>query len=300
MFIGNAKAINLLNKAIENGKISQAYLFSGPESVGKFTLAKIFASSLILEQDTLNSDNISLEITSRNIPDMLIIKPEIEEKKGIVKEKELKVEHIRRAQKDLSLFPYSGKYKVAIIDNAHKMTVSAQSALLKTLEEPNETSVIILVTHNDSKIIPTIKSRCQKVNFFLASPGEIERMIGKDKNAKEIGILSMGRPGLAFELQGDNEKLEARKNDLEYLKKFQEAGINERLKLAEKMASDTAKAVKKLEFWTWVIRLESLKNDNRQGFFSFKTIEKIEKSLETMKDTNANTRLVIENLLLEI
>lgn len=289
MFIGNAKAVKLLEKSIENGKISQAYLFSGPESVGKFTLAKLFAAGII-KGNSLSSE-IGLD-NPKNLPDLIVLEPEIEEKRGITREKDIKVEHIREVQKNLSLFPYSGKYRILVVNNAHKMTISAQNSLLKILEEPNETSIIILISHNDSKIISTIKSRCQKIKFSLVNAEEIGRISSND-----IASFSMGRPGIASEMMMDKKLLEERKKYLEELKELPNFGINEKLKWAEKLATNTTEAIKKFEFWIWVIRFRSLETGEIENF---KTIEKIEKSLETIKNTNANVRLVIENLLLEI
>lgn len=289
MFIGNAKAIKLLNKAVENGKISHAYLFSGPESVGKFTLAEFFASAIV-KGKTLKSE--IEKVGFKNLPDIIILEPEIEEKKGIVKEKDIKVENIREIQQDLLLFPYEGRYKVLIINNAHKMTVSGQNSLLKTLEEPNETSVIIIVTHDDSKIISTIKSRCQKINFSLVDSNEI-----KEISNEEILKFSMGRPGLSFEMIKDKEKLDNKRNSLEILNRFSELGVNERFKLAEKMSLNPSETIKKMEFWTWIVRSKLLENRNLKDF---QIIEKIEKASETIKNTNANTKLVLENLFLEI
>lgn len=289
MFIGNTKAIKFLNKAIENGKISHAYLFSGPQSVGKFTLAKLFSMSLILGQ------SLDLKTENRKNPlDLIVLSPEIEEKKGIVKEKEIKIERIRNVQKDLSLFPYEGKYKILIVNDAQKLTVSSQNALLKILEEPNETSIIILVAKDDSKILPTIKSRCQKVIFSLV---DLEEMAKSFEGAKESILFSMGRPGLFFKFLEDQESLEDKKKDFEVFRKFSKMGINERLKMAEKMSANSPEAVKKMEFWMWMARQESLQNGNSKGF---EVIEKIEKTLEIIKNTNANVRLVIENLFLEI
>ena len=303
-FIGNAKAVKLLEKSIENGKISQAYLFSGPESVGKFTLAKLFASFLIFGKNNIDLDvpiggeNKEFEGSSKFF-DLIVIEPEVEEKKGIKKEKDIKIEKIREAQRDLVTFPYNKKKKVLIINNAHRLTVSAQNALLKSLEEPNETSVIILITHNDSVIISTIKSRCQKINFFLSGIEEMEKILRDEKN-KEIIEFSMGRPGLALRMKGNKEEFNARKKDFKELSEFSSLGINERFGLAEKMAANPAEIFKKLEFWMWIIRLESRKKGLNDGFFSFKTIEKIDKALKTIKNTNANARLAIENLFLEM
>lgn len=292
MFIGNTKAVKLLEKSMRNSRISHAYLFSGPENVGKLALAKIFSRGLILGKP------LDLEINGKKNPfDMVILSPEIEEKKGITKEKDIKIENIRNLQKELSLFPYEGKYKILIVDNAHKLTVSSQNALLKILEEPNETSIIILVTHEESKIIPTIKSRCQKVNFSLVGVEEIKKNFEVNK---ELILFSMGKPGLIFGMMKNPEELEMRKKNLEIINSFSGLGVNKRFEIAENLAQNLAQGIKILEFWVWVVRNNIFENPGREDFFSFKTIEKMEKTMDTLKNTNANARLAIESLFLEI
>ncbi|MDO8529728.1 MAG: AAA family ATPase, partial [bacterium] len=276
--------------------LSHAYLFSGPESVGKFTLAKIFARGIIngafLQNEIEKEEKLPL--------DLIILEPEIEKKKGVVKENSIKIEHIRAVQKDLSLFPYQGKKKVLIVNNAHKMKPSSQNALLKILEEPNETSIIILITHRDSDIISTIKSRCQKINFSLASVEELELFSKGNKNYEDIVLFSMGRPGLAVLLLGDERELDSKKEALKELKIFSSMGINERFKLAEKLSSNLVLAAKKLESWIWIIRLSIFKQKKTGSFLNWKTIEKISESLDVIKNTNASARLVLENLFLEL
>jgi DNA polymerase III subunit delta' len=297
MFIGNAKALKLLEKSIENGTVSHAYLFSGPEHVGKYALATFFSESLI----TGNSLRLVINKNDKTIlPDLMVLEPEIEEKKGVKKEKNIPVEAVRKIQHDLSLFPFSGKYKVLIINDAHKMSVAAQNALLKTLEEPNETSILILVTHDASKIIPTIQSRCRKVIFGLADEEEMQKIVPPGKDFSDIALFSMGRPGIAVTLSENRKDLGDRKNDFEVLLKFKNMGINERFKIAEKLSSNPTEAVRKMEFWKWIIRKKYLETPGTSGFFTFKTLEKIEQSLEVIKNTNANVRLVLENLFLEI
>jgi DNA polymerase III subunit delta' len=293
MFIGNQKIIQFLSKVAGSNKISQAYLFSGPESVGKFTLAKIFAKSLIQEKP------FELEDDNKNIPDLIVIEPEIEEKKGIIKEKDIKIERIREVQEKLALFPYSGKFKVLIINNAHRMTISAQNALLKLLEEPNETSIIILITHEESKLLSTMKSRCQKINFSLATTEEIIVIISDAKEARKLAVFSMGRPGLALKIRENREVFDLRNEYLDHLNRFPSMGINEMFNLSEKISSDTSELIKFFEFWMWLIRMEALKK-GESNIFNFETLEKIEKSLGVIKNTNANVRLVVENLFLEI
>lgn len=289
--IGNEKSVNFLGKCIEKEKISQAYLFSGPEGVGKFALAKKFAQSLITKENF--SENIELE----KIPlDLIIIEPEIE--KG--KEKDIKIEQIRDVQKDLALFPYEGRCKVLIINNAHKMNDSSQNALLKILEEPNATSIIILITSEEGKILPTIKSRCQKINFSLVDPEIIEKGLKENdfsSNEKDLISFSMGRPGFAINMVLNPEEYKEKKEYFEKLSQIFRGGTNLKMEAADEISEDTTKAIKVLEFWIWILRIknsDSFKNKVKK----VKIIEQIEEALEMIKNTNANVKLVLENLLI--
>lgn len=304
MFIGNQKAVKFLEKCLKRGIVAQSYLFSGPESVGKFTLAKNFAKCLINSTGTtlLYSNVADADFDSKKIIlDLIIIEPEREEKKGITKEKDIKIENVRDAQKELTLFPYQGKYKVLIINNAHRMTEEAQNALLKILEEPNTTSVIILVTSEENKILSTLKSRCQKIRFNCVSAEEIKKFLAKEKISAEVISLSFGKPGLALIMEENEEELDFRRQSLGDLKEIQKAGINQRLKMAEELARNVPRAVQELEFWTQILHDKTKEVKNQTPVFTlFGIIEKIEKCLWAIKNTNANSRLILENLLLNL
>lgn len=289
MIIGHQKQIKFLREAIENKKTSQAYLFTGPEGVGKFLVAEYFSEKLISNSK------------SRINPDLIIVKPEKIKKGKLIKEKKIDVETIRESQKELSFYPHSGKCKVLVVDDAHKLTLSAQNALLKSIEEPNGTSVIILISGRDEEILPTVKSRCQRINFNLVHTGLIREKIVQ-ANSREISFFSMGRPGLAVKMKEDNDFFESKKKDFEEFRKFFSMNINERIDLAEKGAKNNTQLFEKLEFWTWILRFQIYRNlENRRKVKSFaEAIKKINKTIEILKTTNANTRLVLENLLIEL
>lgn len=288
MIVGHQKIIKLLDKSLKSGRIAQAYLFAGPESVGKFTLAKDISAKII------GGEDYSL--------DLIILEPEIEtSKKGIAKEKEIKIEKIKEAQKELSLFPYKGKYKVLIINNAHKMTESAQNALLKILEEPNKTSVIILVTHEEDKIISTIRSRCQKIQFNLVSPEVIKEKLLSGSGGEEITIFSMGRPGRAVRMKEKDEEAESLKNIRESFKSLPSLGINERLRLAEVLSQNIPETAKRLEFLIWTMHEEAMKcAESPETIKNLKTAQILGDTLEQIKNASANSRLILENLLLNL
>lgn len=289
--IGHQKIINLLDRSLKKGKIAQAYLFCGPESVGKFLLAKILAQTLISGTSTTAIlRNMAVNEKVDQMIDLFIAEPKREEKKGIIKEKDIKIEQIREAQKFLLTYPVRGKYKILIINNAQRMTEAAQNSLLKILEEPNSTSIIILVAHEPEKILPTLRSRCQKINFNLVEDEEMKA----GGISGEIAKLSMGRPGIAKILAEDRERFKEWQEEAGRLEKIFGFGINERLELAEKLSKNIAQAIKKLELWTWILRSE------KGGIGRYKTISLIDRSISELSGTNASSRLILEDLLIKI
>ena len=254
MIIGHQKIINFLDKSIEREKISGAYLFCGPENAGKFTVALDFANKIT------GGNNQAVN------PDIIIIAPEVEEKKGVVKKKDIKIEQIRDLQHSLSLSSYLGKYKVAIINDADFLTVSAQNALLKILEEPPENCVLILISHNREKIISTVQSRCLIKNFNLTAD-----------DMKKTTL--------------------AERNEL---KNIFEANLNDKFILAEKLSKNVPELILKLGLWSILLRENIFKENflNINPEKSLEVIEKTLKSAELIKETNSNPRLVLENLFL--
>jgi DNA polymerase III subunit delta' len=283
--IGHQKIINLLNKAIAKGAVNQSYLFCGPEKVGKFTVAKEFAEKII---------SCSSEIT----PDLIIVRPETEEKKGVIKKHDIKIEAIRDLQHQLSLTTNSAGYKVAIIDEAERLNKTAQNALLKTLEEANERVVLILVASDERKLLPTILSRCQKIKFGIVSDAKLsENIPGDTKDKKEIIFWSLGRPGLMLDFLNNAEIFSSRKEIETRVNKIFSQNVPEKFALAEEMSKDVVSATEELNLWTVVLRKNILENINSSK--ALKLLDMIEKSLALLRDTNSNARLVLENLLLQ-
>jgi DNA polymerase III subunit delta' len=301
MFIGHKKVINILDKSLAANKVSQAYLFSGPESVGKFTLAKIYALAVILGAEKINPELLK-DYNYRPIhyPDLIVMEPPIEEKKGTVKEKEIKAEMLRDILKELLLYPYSGKMRVLIINNAHKMNRTAQNVLLKTLEEPNDTSVIILITHQEGLLVSTIKSRCQKINFSLVSDEEILKTseIMKARNTKRNNYF-LGRPGFAF--QTNDESKDNEEEIINQLISISKLSLADKFDLSAKISGDIISAKKIFEKYTWKIRLESFRINNETDFMRvFSNIQFVNECLGDLSNTNANARLAIDKTLLEL
>ena len=280
----------MLDKSVKENRLAEAYLFCGPENVGKKKVALYLAGKILGE-----------EAVEKN-PDFVFLEPEILEKNNAVKKGEIKIENIRELQRNLSLSSFGKKGKVAVIDGADRMNVSSQNALLKMLEEPNAKTTIILISDDEKKILPTIKSRCRKIKFGLASDEEMGKMIPESaKNKGEIIFWSLGRPGVAEKLLSDEKELNFMRETFEDFKKLFSGHLFEKFILAEKLSLDTSSLLKKLNIWSALLRQPMLgKNDKIKisSQKSLKLLEEMEKSAERIKNSNANARLVLENLFL--
>lgn len=303
MFIGHKKQLKFLTDMLLADKISQAYLFSGPESIGKFFLARAFALALVKKDAKLLSERM-VNAENKN-QDIEIISPEIIEKKGVIKTKDIDVEKIRIAQRNLALFPAVGSYRVLIINDAHRLTGTAQNALLKTLEEPNNASIIILVTSEDGKILKTVKSRCQKINFNLVALEDIKEGFKNELNnalLEKVAIFSMGKPGEAKKIIQDPLKIEEQEQTMKELASLRSMTIGEKFDLAEVYSKNLNQTKRRLEFWIWMIRVQAYRNLKEINKIenNYTIIDKIDVALKKMKNPSFNSRLILENLFLNL
>lgn len=158
--IGHEKIIEHLQTAISQEKVSHSYIFNGEDGSGKKMLAGIFAKTLqceVHENHPCNTCKSCLQADSGNHPDIIWVTHE---------KASIGVDDIRvQLNNDISIKPYSALHKIYIIDEADKMTEQAQNALLKTIEEPPEYAIIILLTDNVNRLLPTILSRCVTLNL---------------------------------------------------------------------------------------------------------------------------------------
>ena len=177
--IGNNKIKETLIESVKSQNILHSYMFYGIEGIGKKLFAMEFAKMVLCEGENkpCNECKPCIEFNSGNNPDFFYMEPEKDS---------IKIDQIRNIQKNIIEKPINGSKKIYIIDNADKMTKEAQNCLLKTLEEPQDFVVIILICSNESSILPTVKSRCTKIYFNGLSKNEIVQYV-KDNNI-EIDI----------------------------------------------------------------------------------------------------------------
>ena len=179
---GQRFAKKYLSNSIKSNMISHAYMFEGPSGVGKNTMARELAATLLDMENLFNS------------PDYIEITPD---------GNSIKIAQIRKLQSDILVKPYKS-YKIYVIDEAQKMTVEAQNALLKTLEEPPKYAIIILITNNKESLLDTIKSSCEIIKFTpipLVEVADYLTQTGVDKNrASLLANFSRGSMQKAIEL----------------------------------------------------------------------------------------------------
>lgn len=303
MLIGHKKQIKFLEDSLAAGKISQAYFFAGPESVGKFFIAKLFALAIANGEVKFLTDD--LEGGENKIQDINILAPLVIEKKDVIKVKDIDVDSVREAQKNLALFPAVGKKRILIINDAHRLTVASQNALLKTLEEPNSSSVIILVTHQEGRILKTVRSRCQKINFNLVSLEEIKKGFSDlmaPSLLEKATIFSMGKPGGIKKMIEDSGEFTQKEEIVRELEGLRSMAIYQKFDLAQEYAKDLKETRKKMEFWVWMLRIQAFRNltDFNRLENSYLSIGKIEEASRKMKNNSLNGRLILENLFLDL
>ncbi|MEJ2745234.1 MAG: DNA polymerase III subunit [bacterium] len=217
---GQDRAVGLLKKSLASGRLAHAYLFYGPEGVGKELAAKNFAKLLNCRSSSQGEacdfceDCVAAERHAH--PDIIWLRPQgpgrmirignpVNPEKGTV----------RHFQKMIALKPYMGKWKVGIFADAHTLQKDAAGALLKTLEEPPSGTVLILVTSRPDMLLPTILSRCQAVRFEAMPEETLQGILRRDYSipraeAYDLSRLVEGRLGEAIRALREGRLAEAR------------------------------------------------------------------------------------------
>lgn len=158
--VGHKQSVKILVKAIAGSRVAHAYIFAGPEGVGKETTAMSFARALLCSRpaggDACGVCRECRQVSSGNHPDFYLVEPA---------GSSIKIEQVREIQRRAPYRPYQGGRKVFLIRQAETMTAEAANCILKTLEEPPEDTVFILVSARPQLLLPTILSRCQAVYF---------------------------------------------------------------------------------------------------------------------------------------
>lgn len=247
VIFGYDQTTNLLARAIISGRVPQALLVTGIPHLGKTSLARAFAMALNCtgENPPCNRCPSCRKISHQTHPDVTILDTPHEP---------LKIEQIRALQRDLSLKPYEGRYKIAILCDFERATLAAANALLKTLEEPSDHVVLILTAQKATSLLPTIVSRCQIINLKSVADDVIADVLqthwsASIEEANLVSRLAAGRLGWAVTALSDPELLSRRQQYLTDLMTIMSQGYAFRLAYVQAFAKEYQSLVEMLNLW---------------------------------------------------
>ncbi len=321
--IGHDRPVHLLQNSIEAGRVSHAYLLSGPRRVGKLTLAREFARALnCLEPDCPCGRCRACRKIERGVhPDVQAI--ELEE--GA---KNISIDAVRGIHERVALRPAEGRVKVYIIEEAERLSEPAANSLLKTLEEPPPSVVLILTTLDATMLLPTLVSRCQQVDLLPVPTrtieGAVQQRFGLEpEQARLVASLAQGRVGWALEAATNPAMLHRRAELMDRLIALPRANRVDRFAYAAELSTlcnrDPEAARGVLESWqSWwrdllLFRLDMEDlvvnvdlRDRLKSQARLYTVETLSRMVKAIQETlsllaqNVNTRLALEVLMLRV
>lgn len=251
--IGHEWAVELLERQQAAGRVPQALLLAGPSSVGKTTLARFFARSLNCLEVSSRPCGTCLscrKIDSGNHPDVRIFDQAGEA---------IKIEVVRELQRELSLSPVEGRFRVVVLSHFERATRSAANALLKTLEEPAPQVVIILTVTDPGVLLPTIVSRCQVITLRALPADDVftalqNRWQLPEEEARLLAQLASGRPGWAIRALEDPAMLERREQQVHQLLALLSMNRVDRLAYALALSRDLLELQEAMTLWLTIWR----------------------------------------------
>ncbi len=319
--IGHENIISQLKNAVRLDKVGHAYIFNGEDGSGKMMLARGFAEALLCEtgmEEGCGECHFCKETASGNNPDLKLV---IHEKPASIGVDDVRIQLID----DIQIKPYNGRKKVYIVDEAEKLTVQAQNALLKTIEEPPEYGVVIFLTNNVDIFLPTIISRCSIYNLKpLRESIIMEYLIAEykipDYQAKVCASFSQGHLGKAVNLAMSDDFNRIKDDALAVVKNAYTYEISDLTAIIKKITEYKVSIndfIDILEMWYRDVLLFKVTKDPNNLIFSdeindirrqasrsaYEGIENILKGCETAKarlKANVNFELTMELMLLNI
>jgi len=325
-FFGNQHIIDFLQAGIANDSLSHFYIFSGPEDLGKSTLANFFARSILCDNFNAKRGKLPcgecVNCRQKRHSDITVIKKEPEKKN-------ISIGQIRDFIKMMNLGSFGNSYKIGIIREAEDLSIEAANALLKTLEEPKNKVIIIALTSWLDKLPLTVKSRGQTLLFKPTShTGIYDYLIKEHKASRDFALklskISAGRPALAAKLFQEKELFKQRKQAAESLINIMGGDLNLKFKEVDNLLGAGKNTQEQrentwfiLEIWQTVIRdllimQSGLSELSINDFFSpvAKDLNLNSQSLVMLNNNiregkkylsaNVNPKLVLENIILQI
>lgn len=331
---GQQRAIDRLRAALTRGTVHHAYLFLGPEGVGKALTARAFAQALLCPErpnEGCGTCPVCTRVERGSHPDVLTVMPEAERvARGLAARSDfektpsqaVKVEQIRGLQERLALHALEAKRKVAILLSAERLNEQAQNAFLKTLEEPPSDTTLILVSTSAQILLPTIRSRCAQVPFGPLPRALIASRVAAEKKldgptAELVAELSEGSLGRALEM--DTRFLTSREALLTRFEALDPKDARTWLSFAETFGASREEAESALSMLSlWVRDVLALKSGRagaahgalaalatqaagrRSELWLLKAREWIETTRYRIAERNGSARLQLERMLIAL
>ena len=316
--VGHEQIIRQLQNGIRQKKVSHAYLFCGETGSGKRLMADAFAKTLLCEAggiEACGTCKSCKQAESGNQPDL----------RAVVREKaSLGVSEIReQVTSDAQIKPYSSAYKVYIIDEADKLTEEAQNALLKTIEEPPEYAVFLLLATKREALLPTVLSRCVTISFYPVETGKIRKFLMEKRKlpdyvSQNADAFSGGLIGRAILFAESEDFFNLRQDVLTLVKNidaFSMAEITEQVKKFAAQKEILSDALNMMALWYRdVLLYKATRNVNfllysdeseaimaRAEKQSYEKLQGVVDRMEQLKQrlkANVNTEMALELLFL--
>lgn len=288
--IGNDKIKDILKESVKKGNILHSYLFVGNEGIGKFHFAKEFAKMILcFYKNGCNQCKSCKEFDTENHPDFLVVEPE---------GNTIKVEQIRQMISKIIEKPIISDKKVYIVNDSDKMTEEAQNTLLKTLEEPPENIIIILIAEKEEKILSTIKSRCTKITFQPIEQDKLKEILKKQYQYENISehLLTFFNGSIKKALN-----VKEKKEVYEQIEKMV-LGIKQMNKiemLNQKNNIDKEEIINILEYMNLLFWEQSTQVDTKERESAVKSILIIEETKKRIQ-SNCNFDMTVDNMLMQL
>ncbi len=334
---GQTRAIAALEAGLAKKQVHHAWLFHGPDGVGKELAATGFAQALVCTEEPwvgCGTCAACTRVVKRNHPDVTWVMPEAEQvERGIAgrsdftatPSRDIRIEQVRKLQERLSFRALEAPHKVVLFVTAHAMNQPAQNALLKTLEEPPRDTVLILISSAPDKLLPTIRSRCSKAAFgplpvaFIAERVKAAAKKGTVDDALALQIAQMASGSLSRALALDPKALERRKEIIESFERLVADDASGWISLAEVFGEDrpTAEAaLDVLQIWFRDVALAQVAADGlvnadlrelatqATGRVSPAGLQRravlLEEARNAITQRNGSTRLQLERMFVEM
>ena len=300
---GHQRECEFLKSAVRRERLPHALLFSGPDGIGKRSVAAALAAWLQCEaggDDACGDCAACRQAGAGTHPDVQLVAV-------APGKKEIGIDRMREIKKFMQLRPLRGKAKIAIIDDAHALTAAAQNAVLKTLEEPPDRSFLILIANNPDGLLPTVRSRCQRVQFVpLPSDTVAEILVTahgiEPRVARDLAGLAEGSPGRALSLSSSLAALDSDRFRV-LLAGLRGARYVRLMELANELAQSDVDLRVKLELLLAQCRAEAmaaLDSEPAAVRSALARADAVHHAHTALRRSNPNRQLLLDALLLQL